>query len=134
MNYTNKYFWIICVAGLFLLGTFVDTSAADRNGAPDLWKLAQNMKQVHRFSTLFTAHNVREYLATDDGIDKAIDWCRKTGVTKVYIEEFRDGYQADRAVIQHAKEKFLAAGFDVSGCVTTTRIGKSSTHWKGTIS
>jgi hypothetical protein len=56
-------------------------------------------------------------LASDEGIDKAIDWCKHTAITKAYIESFRDGYQAERGALQHAKERFLAAGFDVSGCV-----------------
>ena len=60
----------------------------------NLWNLARDKQSIHRFSTLFTAQNVRDLLSTDEGIDKAIDWCKKTGVTKVYIETFRDGYTA----------------------------------------
>jgi hypothetical protein len=98
-----------------------------------LWDLAKEKAQVHRFSTLCSAHDVRDHLSTDEGISTAIDWCRKTGVTKVYVEEFRDGYQAQRQALLHAKRRFLAAGFEVSGCITTTRVGKRSTGW-GTIS
>ena len=101
---------------------------------PKLWDLAKSKPQGHRFSTLITAQDVRDRLSTDPGIDAAIDWCKKTGVTKVYLEVFRDGYQAQRAVIEHARERFLAAGFVVSGCVTTTQVGKPSTVWKECIS
>jgi hypothetical protein len=94
-----------------------------------LWDLAKAKQGIHRFSTLFTAHQVRDHLSTEGGIDAAIDWCRRTGVTKVYIEAFRDGYQAKREALRHAKERFQAAGFEVSGCVTTTGIGKRSTGW-----
>jgi hypothetical protein len=97
---------------------------------PDLWKLANECAQTHRFSTLFTSHDVREYLSQPDKLQAAIDWCKKTGVTKVYIEEFRDGYHAERAALEIARDKFRAAGFEVSGCVTTTRVGKPSTGWK----
>jgi len=99
-----------------------------------LWNLAQDNRQVHHFSTLITAQQVRELLSSEDGIRSAIEWCKQTGVTKVYIEEFRDGYQADRNTLQRAKTAFLAEGFRVSGCVTTTRVGKSSTGWKNSIS
>ena len=51
-------------------------------------------------------------------------------MTKVYVEVFRDGYQAKREALQHAKQRFQAAGFEVSGCVTTTGVGKRSTGWK----
>ena len=57
--------------------------------------LAKAKQGIHRFSTLFTAHQVRDHLSTEGGIDAAIAWCRRTAVTKVYIEAFRDGYQAN---------------------------------------
>ena len=53
--------------------------------APGLWDLAKAKQGIHRFSTLFTAQQVRDCLSTEGGIDAAIDWCRKTAVTKVYI-------------------------------------------------
>jgi hypothetical protein len=95
----------------------------------DLWELAKTKQDTHRFSTLITAQQVRDRLGTDDGIDAAIDWCKKTAVTKVYIETFRSDYLAPRETLRRAKERFLAAEFDVSGCVTTTIVGKKSTGW-----
>jgi hypothetical protein len=99
--------------------------------ATPLWDLARSKQQIHRFSTLITSQQVRDLLSKDEGIAAAIDWCRRTAVTKVYIEAFRDGYQAKRDALAHAKERFLAAGFEVSGCVTTTAVGKRSTGWQG---
>jgi hypothetical protein len=96
----------------------------------DLWGLAQSKSEVHRYSTLFTAQDVRSQLSTDEGIRKAIDWCKKTGVTKVYIEEFRGGYQAERGTLVKARDAFRAAGIVASGCVTTVKVGKVSDHWK----
>jgi len=104
--------------------------AAEGAGAMNLWDLARSKQQAHRFSTLFTAQDVRDRLGTDEGLASAIDWCKKTAVTKVYIEAFRDGYQAERPTLQRAKERFLAAGIAASGCVTTTKVGKSSMGWK----
>ena len=103
---------------------------AEHGGEPgDLWELAKAHQKTHRFSTLVTAQQVRDLLSTDEGIDAAIDWCRKTAVTKVYVESFRSKYQAERDALVHAKERLLAAGFQVSGCVTTTIVGKRSTGW-----
>ncbi len=93
------------------------------------WDLAKSKQQLHRFSTLFTAQDVRDRLSSDEGIATAMDWCKKTGVTKVYLEAFRDGYQAKRETLEHAKRRFQEAGFEVSGCVTTTQVGKPSTGW-----
>lgn len=124
-------------ASLFLSGLVVGAALAAETAAPsepDLSALAARNRAVHRFSTLFTAQDVRNYLTKDAGLDAAVDWCRRTAVSKVYLEVFRDGYQADRVVLQRAKERFQKEGFDVSGCVTTTKVGKPSTGWKETIS
>jgi len=98
--------------------------------AGSLWELANENKDVLRIATLFTAQNVRDHLADEQGADKAIDWCKKTGVTHVFLETFRGSYTAERPMLEHAKARFKKAGFDISGCVTTTRVGKSSTGWK----
>jgi hypothetical protein len=94
-----------------------------------LWRLAKAEQSIHSFSTLITAQQVRDHLDTNEGIDAAIAWCKATGVTKVYIETFRSGYLAPREILQRAKKRFLAGGFEVSGCVTTTIVGKKSTGW-----
>ncbi|MGE5558137.1 MAG: hypothetical protein ACM3WV_05930 [Bacillota bacterium] len=96
----------------------------------DYWELAQGKKDILQFSTLFTARCVQHRLATGDGIDGAIRWCRETAVTKVYLESFRSGHLVERELLLRAKERFLAAGFEVAGCVTTTGVGKISTGWK----
>jgi len=110
-----------------LLMTLIGQSQTCR--AESLWDLANENKDILRISTLFTAQNVRAYLSADEGINKAIDWCKKTGVTHVFIESYRGRYTAERKVLRHAKSRFAAEGFEVSGCVTTTKIGKISTGW-----
>jgi hypothetical protein len=98
--------------------------------AEDLWELANRNKDMLRIATLFTAQDVRDRLSTDEGLDSAMDWCRKTGVTHAFIESFRDGYTAERKALEHARDRFAENGFDVSGCVTPTGFGKTSTGWK----
>ena len=51
----------------------------------------------------------------------------KMEISKVHVEAFRDGYQADVHTLETARDFFRQAGLRVSGCVTTTRIGKPST-------
>ena len=108
--------------------------AAPEQPGSSLWELAGKEAKTHRFSTLFTAHDVRNILSDEAGLANAIDWCKRTAVSRVYIECFRDGYQAGRGAITNAMARFRAAGIGVSGCVTPTRVGKSSTGWKDTIS
>jgi len=112
------------VAGTVLIGVAVHA------GQPSLWDLAQSKVPIHRYSTLFTSHAVQNQLGNEAGLNAAVEWCRATGVTKVYLESFRSGFQADAAVLKRAKERFLSEGFAVSGCVTTTEVGKKSTGWK----
>jgi hypothetical protein len=126
---------MLAVAALAGCAALIASPRADRStGATAMEELARSKQSVHRFSTLFPAQNVRDHLSTEEGLHAAIDWCKKTAVTKVYIEAFRDGYQAERTALQHARDRFRADSFEVSGCVTTTQVGKSSTGWKNTIS
>ena len=119
----SKYRYLKCFAvGLVLLAAMPCRSQT-------LWELANRNKDLLRISTLFTAQNVRDHLSDAEGMNEAIDWCKKTGVTHVFIETFRSNYTAEREALQRAKSRFKAEGFDVSGCVTTTIVGKKSTGW-----
>lgn len=80
-------------------------------------------------STLFTAQDVRDYLEDEEELDNAIEWCRETSVCRVFLETYRGTYYAERESLIQAREAFTAEGIDVSGCVTPTRVGKSSVGW-----
>jgi hypothetical protein len=85
--------------------------------------------QAVDWSTLFTAQDVRDHLSTGQGRAQALEFCRKMGIHKVYVETFRDAYQADEQTLRTARDFFRQAGLKVSGCVTTTRFGKPTTGW-----
>ena len=89
-----------------------------------LWDQAQENKDVLTVTTLFTAQNVRDFLTDAEGLYNAVNWCKQTGITKVYIESFRGGYYADRSTLVSAKNLFMNEGLKVSGCVTTVHVGK----------
>jgi len=113
----------------FVVGVLFVISIASWSQAQSLWDLANQNKGLLKISTLFTAQNVRDHLAGEKGISDAIAWCKKTGVTHVFIETFRSNYTAERKVLKNAKARFESEGFEVSGCVTTTIVGKISTGW-----
>jgi len=115
---------------LFVVVLFV-LSIASWSDAQSLWDLADKNRGLLKISTLFAAKNVCDHLSSEQGINDAIDWCKKTGVTHVFIETYRDNYTAERKTLENAKARFQAEGFEVSGCVTTTLIGKSSKGWNG---
>ena len=92
----------------------------------DRWGLARRHADTLVFSTLFTAQEVRDLLTSSQAIQQAIDWCRQTAVTRVYIETFRGGYTADRQTLLLAQRLFERAGLRVGGCVTTTGLGRKA--------
>jgi hypothetical protein len=96
----------------------------------DVWQQALRHKADHIFSTLFEAPTVTKELGSEAGIDRAIDWCKRSAVTKVYIESFRNGHLVERNILERAKVRFLEAGLEVSGGITTLGLGRRSTGWK----
>ena len=80
-------------------------------------------------STLFTAQNVRDLLSDETGISDAVEWCRETGVTHVFVETYRNQYRAEREALERARDHFREEGFEVAGCVTPTEVGELSTGW-----
>jgi len=129
-SYDRPLRWVAILLACGFGRSMVTSAQSRADDKTNLWELARAEASVHRFSTLFSAYDVRQYLSSGLGRQDAISWCKKTGVTKVYIEAFRDGYRAERPTLETAKTQFRDAGFEVSGCVTTTRVGKSSTGWK----
>ncbi len=123
MSGSKSSMWAVAAA-LVLVAANCGTGRGE-----SLWELANKNKELLRISTLFTAQNVRDYLSGENGRVSAIDWCRDNGVTHVFIETFRGGYTAEGRTLRLAKARFEEEGFDVSGCVTTTKVGKVSTGW-----
>ena len=96
-----KKYWII-------IGLVICYCCSTTGNSKKLWDLALKNKENLIISTLFTAQNVRNYLSTEEGINDAIDWCKKTGVTHVYLETYRSRYTAERKVLENAKEKYFS--------------------------
>jgi len=108
-----------CIIWLVMAGGSINSIFAQ-----SLWNTAKSNKDALAISTLFIAQDVRQFLSTPSGLDNAVNWCRQSGVTRVFIETFRDGIYSDKETMVRAKDRFLKEGFDVSGCVTTVTLGK----------
>jgi hypothetical protein len=89
------------------------------------WNMAQDNKAVLTLTSWFTAQNVNKFLSSTAGLDDAINWCKKNGVTKVRLEAFGRGLYADRKTLAAAKNRFSKEGFVVQGGVTTYNFGKA---------
>lgn len=114
---------LICLAILFL-------GLTDASFRLDMWELAQENADVLRISTLFTAQQLPRYLSDDDGIERAVLWCKSHGITHVYLESFRTGTVPPKKVLARARDRFRDAGLIVSGCITPAGYGKASTGWR----
>ena len=95
-----------------------------------MWVRAKGYEKIFRFSTLFTAQDVRDHLNTEEKIRQAVSWCKDHGITRVFIEVFRDGYTADKELLVRARDRMKAEGIRASGCVTPTGMGIASNGWK----
>ncbi|MGQ8336947.1 hypothetical protein ACUNWD_10390 [Sunxiuqinia sp. A32] len=102
--------WIILVAILLSV-----TSAFSQ----PLWETMKNEKDVLKLSVWFRAQDVDQYLANKDGLNSAISWCKKYGITKVYLEAYGRGLYANRETLLNSKERFLNEGFEVASGATT---------------
>ncbi len=112
---------------LTLIPLFLATLTATPEA--DMWALAQKNADVLRMSTLFTAQQVPQHLGDEEGIARAIEWCKEHGITHVYIESFRGESVPPGETLARARDRFREAGFLVSGCITPAHYGKHSTGW-----
>jgi hypothetical protein len=96
---------------------------------PDLWRLARDNADLLRFSTLVKVRGVLRGLADDAGIDACIKWCYRHGVTRIYIETHRSERWAPRELLEHARDRFLAAGIEPAAEFATQAFGRRSNGW-----
>jgi len=94
--------------------------------AAELFDLARAKRGTLAVSTLVMAPSIDKHLATDADVDRAIAWCQATGVTRIFLETFRNGFTADADLLRNARRRFEQASIAVSGCVTPTQVGPLS--------
>ncbi len=73
--------------------------------------------QNYFLSLFFTAFDVRDY---GPEIKKFMKIYSNIPFKKIYLETYRDGYEADESLLKNTKNVLLKEGFIVSGAVTTT--------------
>jgi hypothetical protein len=112
---------IVCAFLLGALGGFPQTSSAQA-----LWNTMKSEQKTLKLSIWFTAQEADKYLSTPQGLDDAVNWCKKYGITKVNIEAFGRGLYAKRETLVAARDRFLKEGFEVASGVTTTKFGKNA--------
>ena len=78
-------------------------------------------------STYFMAAEIDRYLSTAAAVAEVVGGCRRHGLTRIYLETFRNGFQVPADLMAGALDRLRAAGFDPAGAVCTTRYGEPGT-------
>lgn len=79
------------------------------------------------FSTYFMASDFESHLASDPSIDEVISVCRGYGISRIYLETFREGLEPDRKRVAHARDRLQAAGFETAAAICTDGYGEPGT-------
>ena len=90
-----------------------------------LWEVARKNIDILTLTGWFTAQDVDNLLSSSAGLDNAVNWCKKNGITKVRFEAFGRGLYADRKTLLDARNRFVKEGFVVQSGVTTVDFAKS---------
>jgi hypothetical protein len=92
------------------------------------WDALKKENTVLKVSIWFTAQEVDKYLSNPAGLDDAVNWCKKYGITKVHLEAFGRGLYAKKETLIAARDRFLKEHLEVSSGVTTTKFGKDAVN------
>ena len=85
---------------------------------------------MHLFSVLFTAQTVDRDFRSEEGLRKAAEWAKESGLQKVYVESFREGLFIEQELLVKVRNYFEEKGFLVHGCVTPVGLPRSSNNYK----
>ncbi len=114
----------VAVSNRALPGYAITQGTATAIAPQTLWNIAENNKDILTLTAWFTAQDVDNFLSSAGGLEDAVNWCKKNGVTKIHLEAFGRGLYANRVSLASAKSRFVRDGFVVQGGVTTHKFGK----------
>ena len=113
-----------------ILCLFVCVCVSGAARATDNFTLAQENVDTLRISAFVTAGDIRRHLGDEQSLAEAARILKALGVTKVFLDIYRDGYVTELDLLTRARDYFRSQGMDTAAGLTTTRgIGvKSPTH------
>ena len=76
----------------------------------------------HVFSMSVKVTGLNGDLATKEGRAKAVAWCKKHHITKLWLESYRHGERVESARLAEVRDAFCAEGFEVCGMITPTSL------------
>jgi len=85
----------------------------------DLWNYAISRKPDLQLSAYFTAHTLKQALATDAGRRETVSLLRCNGISKVYLEVYRSGLVIPVEKLKNHVSFMDGNGFEVVGGIAT---------------
>ncbi|NPU99596.1 MAG: hypothetical protein HPY51_20590 [Candidatus Omnitrophica bacterium] len=74
---------------------------------------------IPRLETYMMASQVDTLLSTEEGLERALRAFQEIGITKIYLESLRCGYQSNLDILRRARDFFQNHQIEVSGGITT---------------
>ena len=83
-------------------------------------------ERPHVFSMSCKVPSCNIELNTQEGRTRAIGWFRRNHITKLWLESYRHGERVETKLLEEERDAFRAAGFDVCGMITPTKLNNPS--------
>ena len=101
------------------------------NPSDDLYGVAKNHQDDLRLSVYITAHSVDRLLSAPEGRREAISLMKANGITKVYIEVYRNGLVVSSELLSLVVAYFEQQSFEVVGGIATVPGGDFGVKQEG---
>jgi hypothetical protein len=76
-------------------------------------------EKIPRLEAYITAEQVEQYFSTAESRQKALQVYQNIGISKVFLESLRSGYQTNLALLKEVRDFLRNQGIEVSGGITT---------------
>ena len=81
--------------------------------------------EAHVFSLSCKVTALNGDFGTAEGRARTVDWCRRNGMTKLWLESYRHAERVPTERLVEVRDAFRKEGFSVSGLITPTQLNDS---------
>ena len=130
MTTTNTSLRTRIISGLMIAASIFGFSQT-RLQIDDNFRFAKQHQDNLKLSVYITAHSVERLLSTPEGRREAISLMMANGITKVYVEVYRNGLVVSPHLLAEVTEYFNQNGFEVVGGIATVPGGDIGVKGEG---
>ncbi len=130
MTTTNTSLRTRIISGLMIAASIFGFSQT-RLQIDDNFRFAKQHQDNLKLSVYITAHSVERLLSTPEGRREAISLMMANGITKVYVEVYRNGLVVSPHLLAEVTKYFNQNGFEVVGGIATVPGGDIGVKGEG---